>query len=160
MPHPPATRPPTPAGAPSPRRWGERGSLTLFTVVVALALLLALGLVIDGSAKLRAGSEASAVAAAAARAAAGRVDESQAYGGGRYRLAPAAAAAAARRHLAATGHQGTVTVVGPRTVRVRVTVSRPTVLLGLIGITSVQGTGTATADLTPGVDAPLAQGGV
>jgi hypothetical protein len=123
--------------------------------VFFLALLAAAGLVVDGGAKLRAAREASAVAEEAARAGAGRIDRSRAYStGGRFVVDRTAAVAAARAYLADSGNSGSVEVVGPRQIRVTVTISKPTVLLSAIGVGEVHVTKTATADLLQGVEGP------
>lgn len=60
-------------------RTKERGSVTAFTAVLGLALLICAGLVVDGGAKIQAYREAYAVAEEAARAGAGQVDIDHAY---------------------------------------------------------------------------------
>lgn len=64
---------------------------------------------------------------------------------------PAAAAAAARAYLAGSGHPGTVTVTGDRTIQVTVTVTEPAVFTAIIGISQVSATQTATANLFQGI---------
>jgi hypothetical protein len=131
---------------------GDQGSITIIVVVFFLALLAAAGLVVDGGAKLRAARQASAVAEEAARAGAGRVDRDQAYvRGGRFIIDRTGAVAAARAYLASSGITGSVSMTGARSIRVTVTIDKPTVLLSLIGIGQVHVTKTATADLLQGV---------
>lgn len=132
---------------------GERGSLTVMTAVLALALLAVAGLVVDGTGRLRAGQQATDAAQQAARAGADALDAATLRAGGPLAVDPAAAAATSREYLAAAGYTGTVAVTGPTTLRVSVTVHRPTAILGLIGIDSYTATGTATADLEHGVAA-------
>lgn len=129
----------------------ERGSLTVMTTVLALALLAVAGLVIDGAGQLRAAAQATGAAQQAARAGAEALDAATLRAGGPITVDPAAATRDARSYLAAAGYAGTVTVTGPSTLRVTVTVHRPTVLLGLIGVDSYTATGSATADLEHGV---------
>jgi hypothetical protein len=62
-------------------------------------------------------------------------------------LAAQAARTAALAALADADVPGTAQVEAGR-VTVTATVTRPTIFLGLVGLTSVSGTGTATADLT------------
>ncbi len=132
----------------------DRGSVTLFFVVAALALFAMVGLVVDGGTKIRTAQQADALAEEAARA------------GGQIIVAPAAvrgdgaviqrheATAAARQYLRENDVTGTVRVApsGQRIV-VDVTVTRPTVFLALIGIASLTVDGHAEARLVRGVTA-------
>ena len=138
-----------------PRLRGEAGTLTLFTAIAAIGLLAALGFVVDAGQKLQAGQQARAIAEEAARAGAGQVNRSAAYGGGgTFTADPAAATAAARAYLAASGHTGTVTVTGNRTIQVTVTVTEPAVFTTIIGISRLSATQPATADLVQGITGP------
>jgi Flp pilus assembly protein TadG len=104
---------------PRPRRSrdNERGSLTLFAVVLAFGLLTMVGLVIDGGAKLTAQRHANHLAEQAARAGAQAL-EVTALRDGRAVLDPSPARAATADYLAAAGH--------PRQ-RYQVTVDRETI---------------------------------
>ncbi len=133
---------------------GERGSLTLLLAMLMVSLLALAGLVIDGGRKLNESATATAIAQEAARAGAGMVDQAAAYRSGTFRVNPAQAVAAARAYLASAGYQGTVMVTGADQIRVTVTVTRPTLLLSLIGIDSMTATGTAVASLVSGVTGP------
>ncbi|PZG45892.1 hypothetical protein C1I98_15175 [Spongiactinospora gelatinilytica] len=130
----------------------ERGSVTAFAAVIALAVLVCAGLVVDGGAKVQAYRTAYAVAEEAARAGAGHVDVVGAYSGGRIETSPAQAVSAARAYLSSTGHTGKVALAGGRTVQVIVATSRPTRLLSLIGIDQVTASATATAHLFHGIE--------
>jgi Flp pilus assembly protein TadG len=133
-------------------RSGEQGSITILVVILFLAILAAAGLVVDGGAKLRAARQASAVAEEAARAGAGRVNRDQAYAhGGSFVIDRTSAVAAARNYLSSSGVTGSVAMTGTRSIRVTVTVDKPTVLLSLIGIGHLHVTRTATADLLQGI---------
>lgn len=134
----------------------DQGSITIIVVVFFIALLAAAGLVVDGGAKLRAARQASAIAEEAARAGAGRVNRDQAYAhGGVFIIDRMSAVAAARAYLHSCGVAGSVEVSGSRSIRVAVTVAKPTVLLSLIGVRHVRVTEKADADLLQGVRAPL-----
>lgn len=136
-------------------RYNDQGTVTLFVIVLFVALLAAIGLVIDGDAKIRAAREASAVAEEAARAGAGHIDVDRAYAhGSHFTIDPNTAASAARTYLALTGRTGTVEAASSRQIRVTVTISKRTTLLALIGITEVHVTKTASARLVPGIDQP------
>ena len=121
--------------------------MSLLLVVMVVALFLSVGLVVDGGAKLRAFQEATAAAGAAARSATQQVDTSTVQLRGQAHLNPVAARHAAQDALASAGVTGSVTVTGGQ-VHVDASVTRPTVFLGLLGLTQVTGHGSATADLT------------
>lgn len=129
----------------------ERGSVTVFAAVIAFALLLCAGLMVDGGVKIQAYREAYATAEEAARAGAGQMDIGHAYTSGRFEIDAAQAMTAARAYLSAAGHTGTVSTTGNQ-VRVTVTVSKPTVLISLIGIGSITATAAATARMFHGIE--------
>ncbi|RBQ13969.1 hypothetical protein DP939_43090 [Spongiactinospora rosea] len=132
---------------------GEKGSITLFVAVFAFALLVCAGLVVDGGAKIQAYREAYAVAEEAARAGAGQVSLDHAYRhGGRLQIDRAKAMAGVQAYLRSVGHSGDASMPAGGAVQVSVTVSRPTVLLSMIGIGEVTATATATAALLQGID--------
>ncbi len=133
---------------------GDRGSLTRLLAVLMVSLLALAGLVIDGGRKLNESATATAIAQEAARAGAGMVDQAAAYRSGTFRVNPAQAVAAAHAYLASAGYHGTVSVTGADQIRVTVTVTRPTLLLSLIGVDSMTSTGTAVASLVSGVTGP------
>lgn len=128
----------------------DRGSLTIFTAVLAVALLAMAGLVIDGTGKLQAARHANAVAEEAARAGADSLNAAQVRAGGPVTTNPTQAVGAAQAYLAAAQVTGTVTAPAPDRIAVTVTIRRPTDLLGLVGIHSYTGTGHATAALEAG----------
>jgi len=130
----------------------EAGSVTVFLAITVTGLLILVGLVADGGAKLRAAQRADAIAAEAARAAGQVIDLPAAVGGSGVRVDRQAAVEAANAYLAAAGESGTVTV-GPdgTTVEVTVTISAPTAFLSLIGITTITVSGHGAAALVHGV---------
>lgn len=132
---------------------GDRGSVTAFVVVFALALLICAGLVVDGGAKIQAYREAYAVAEEAARAGAGQVDVDRVYSrGGHFEIDTSKAMSAARAYLGSAGHPGKVAMTGERTIEVTVTVSKPTMLVSLIGVGSVTATASASARMFQGIE--------
>jgi Flp pilus assembly protein TadG len=140
---------------PAPRRPRDEGTLTLFTAIVAIALLAVVAFVVDAGEKLQAGQQARALAEEAARAGAGQVNAPAAYAGsGPLTVSPAQAVTAARQYLSQSGHAGTVIVTGNNTVQVTVTVTNPATFTAILGISSVSATETATATLTQGVTGP------
>lgn len=129
------------------REHDDRGSVSLLLVVMVAALFVSVGLVVDGGAKLRAVQQATAAAGEAARAATQQVDTGTVQLRGRAHLNPVSARHAAQETLAGAGVEGTVTVTDGQ-VHVDASVTRPTLFLGLLGLTQVTGHGSATADLT------------
>lgn len=125
----------------------ERGTITLPLTVLVLALLVSVGLVVDGGAKVRAVQQATRVAAEAARAGAQEVNVAAVQTGGTPTIDPYRARLAAQALLADAGVTGTVTA-STTEVQVRASVTRPTVFLGLIGTSTVTGTGSAASGLT------------
>lgn len=131
------------------REGRDRGSVAVFVAAIVPALLAVFGLVLDLGQQLRAQRTAAAVAQEAARAGVESVDLGH-YRGGALRVDAATAAAAARGYLAAAGYSGLVRLTGPATLSVTVTVTRPTQVLGMVGISSWNATETARANLEEG----------
>lgn len=125
----------------------DRGSVSVAMAIgTALAMLL-LAFVTAVHGLNDAQSRADSYAAEAARAAANAVNTR----GTTITIDPADAQTAARHYLAAAGVAGTVTVTGPATVQVTVTVDRPAVM-GLFGST-YHATAAQTAVLAVGTRA-------
>jgi regulator of protease activity HflC (stomatin/prohibitin superfamily) len=126
----------------------ERGSVTVFFAISVFGLLLLIGLVADGGAKLRATQRAAATAGEAARAGGQALDTAAAAAGTTGHVDPAAATRAAEDCLKVAGATGTVTVSADRTrLTVTVTSSTPTAFLSLIGIQTLSVTAHAQAVL-------------
>jgi hypothetical protein len=106
------------------------------------------GLAVDGVRAAQGVARADAIAEEAARAA-GQALDPVALQGGRIALDTNSAIRAAQEYLAAAGVQGSVAVSAPQRVEVTVRISRPTVLLGLLGRPEIVSTGTAEAQLVP-----------
>jgi hypothetical protein len=130
-------------------RWklrDEHGqSVSLFGLVIMGALILTTGLVIDGGQKVAATSRAESAAAGASRAA-GNAAATQHLGG----ADPASAAVlAAKNYLAGQpGVNGTVSVSNG-IIAVTTDAREPTIFLSIIGIGSVNGKGSAQANIVP-----------
>jgi len=90
----------------------ERGAISTFLAVIALALLMAAGLAIDGGRKVTALREASHLADNAARAGAQAVDLDTLRTAGDLRLSADQVAARVDQYLAPLGHTANVTVSG------------------------------------------------
>lgn len=73
---------------------GERGSITVFVVVFAVAVVFLTGLILDGGIALNARERAVDMAGQAARAAAGDIDLTTLEGGGKPVIGPGACARA------------------------------------------------------------------
>jgi hypothetical protein len=132
---------------------GDRGSITPYALIFIVILMLFIGLAVDGGAKLRAGWEAVGTAEEAARAGAGQIDRAAVYTGvNRFVVDRGAAVRAAQAYLSASGHAGTVSITGPRSIKVTVSVTKRTWLLSIVGISSVSQTASSTANLVPGVE--------
>jgi Flp pilus assembly protein TadG len=125
----------------------ERGSISIFIAVLAVAFLTVAGLAVDGGRKLGALSDARDLADNAARAGAQAVDTDAYRTTGAVLLDPAAATRSATDYLAATGHTGLITVTAD-TVTVTVHLRVDTHFLP--GPFNVSATQSATA--IPGVD--------
>jgi hypothetical protein len=138
--------PDDPAGVLEQERGG--GAFSAPMTIAALALLIAIGLGIDGVRAVQGLATADAVAEEAARAA-GQVLDVPALRRGTASVDPDGAVAAARGHLSAAGVEGEVDLLDATTIRVRTRITRPTVLLGLIGRPQITSTGEASAVLVP-----------
>lgn len=123
----------------------DRGSVSLFFVVAAAGLLVAVGLVVDGGGKIRASQRADAVAAEAARAGGQAADAGPAIRGQGLRLPAAAARAAARDYLAGARVEGTVTITGGTRLQVDTVTTYTPVFLTMIGVGPMTTTGHAEA---------------
>lgn len=127
----------------STRTRAERGAITLFTLVISVALLATAALVIDAGYALADNRKAATQAEQAARVGADALNEAQ-LRSGVTAVDLDRAMLAAQQYLASTGASGTVSV---NTGRVSVTVTRDydTTMLSLIGVTDLPVKGTATA---------------
>jgi len=121
----------------------ERGSISLWAVTAAFAMIILAGLAVDLGGKVQAQQHAIDVATQAARAGGQQLDAAQAVRGHGTQIDPTLAAAAARAYLAASDLTGTVTTRGGSTVVVTTSGSYSTKFLGIIGISSLPVTGSA-----------------
>lgn len=121
---------------------GSGGGMSLMMAIFIIALIMVLGLVIDGSAKAKAIDRANQLASEAARA-------------GLQAAAPegvdaAAVNAAVGVYLHAQGISDFTSAVGKQQVVVTVTITQPTKMLSAIGIDSTTVTGRGTANFVFG----------
>lgn len=119
------------------------GSGVMLILGTILAVLMVAGLVVDGGRKVSASADATAIAGQAARAAANAAATTQIAGGG---INTSAAIAAANTYFAQAGISGTITIANNQ-VTARVTETKPTIFLSMVGVSQVTGTGTAVANL-------------
>jgi len=135
---------------PTTRDRNERGqSISLFVLVIMAALIITTGLVIDGGQKVAATSRAESAAAGAGRAA-GNAAATQQLGGAD---GASAAVVAAKTYLAGQpGVDGTVSISNGVVV-VTTRANEPTIILSVIGISSVGGQGSARVNIVPTGDA-------
>lgn len=126
----------------------ERGNLTLALIILVVGVMLMIGLVVDGAGKIQAGERANQLASSAARVAANSLT-GNVIATGNLQLDGIAAQNAALTYLAAAGVDGTAFVVD-NTVTVTATDDYDTVFLSIIGINTLTGQGTASAQLING----------
>ncbi len=99
----------------------ERGSVSAFVAVIAVALVIVAGMAYDGGQIVAAHATARDLAAGAARAGAQEVDLDRLRSSGDAALDPEQATGAVEAFLAQSGHRGTAVVEGAAvTVTVRV----------------------------------------
>ena len=131
-------------------RRADDGSITLFVIVIVAGLLIALGLVVDGGRQLAEQRRADMIADETARAGAQALDSTLLRTTGVARLDPTAAQAAAQHYLADAGVVGTVDVTSTA-ITVYVTITHPTSVLGLIGLSHMTVHATGRAVPVPGI---------
>ena len=132
----------------------DSGQVTAFVVVMAFALILMIGLVLDGGLTLAARERALGEAQEAARAGAQAVNLVTYRQDGDLVLDPAQAQADASAYLASVGATGTVTATGGL-VTVTVTIVQPMQVLAAAGLQAVTVHATASAVPVRGIDGPL-----
>ncbi len=125
--------------------------LTLFTCLLTVAMLILIGLVVDGGYVLAARRRAIDEANGAARAGAQALAPSSYRAGGGLDHDAGAADAAAQGYLAAAGHAGSVTVTANE-VTVTLDFDQPMSLLRIIGIDTVNVSGRGHARSVRGID--------
>jgi hypothetical protein len=127
----------------------DEGAITLFVIIMAVALFAAIGLVVDAGGRVHAIQTADRTAREAARAAGQQINGSI-IDGVNPEPDTAAAARAARAYLQDAGVSGTVAVSG-RTVHVSTQVTYDPIFLSIIGVGRMTLTGEADARATRGV---------
>ncbi|WP_331730770.1 pilus assembly protein TadG-related protein [Streptomyces sp. NBC_01174] len=131
------------------RRTGDdRGSMSLFFALSCVAVLMVMGLLVDGGGALNAANRSTSLAQEAARTAGQQIDPAQAIEGTAITIDPAAAVGAAQDYLAAAGVQGDVQVIdGGQTLTITVTDTYSTYFAQFVGKGTITVSGTAQAHL-------------
>ncbi len=132
---------------PNPR---DRGSVSVFFVVAAIAMLVLIGLVVDGGGKIRALQKADAAAAEAARQGGQAIVAAPAVEGEGVQVDAAAARAAAQAYLDQSGVEGSASIVNGTQLTVTTTKTYRPIFLSLVGVDSIAVTGGATVRLARG----------
>jgi hypothetical protein len=128
----------------------DDGSVSLYLVVMFIALMVLAGLVLDGGRALAARGRAEMVAQQAARAGADALSAASLRSGGTSQLTlnPMMARQAAQQVLDAAAATGDVDIQG-NAVSVTAHVTESTAILSIIGVDRMGGTATATAQAVP-----------
>jgi Flp pilus assembly protein TadG len=127
----------------------EEGSVTAFVALLMVAMFVLLGLVVDGGSAVSAQQSALDEAEQAARAGAGALSV-DALRSGSIQIDQQTAVATAEAFTVAAGHPGTATVSGGA-VRVEIHYRIATDILGVVGITSLPVSASASAVDVAGV---------
>jgi hypothetical protein len=132
-----------------PRRWDDRGGISVFFAVAIAAVIMIIGLGADGAGQLRAVSRAVNVASEAARAGGQAIDREQALLGGPKVIDPDAAQMAVDAYLHDAGATSWTMTVAPDRQHLTVTVqlTYQPIILGAFGFGPRTVTGTSTANL-------------
>jgi len=132
---------------------GERGAVAPLVAMMLFGLLALAALVIDGGLLFAERRDLQGLADGAARAGAMAVDEDVLRETGAVQLDPAAAQAAAERYLEATGVEGTVQIdADTLSVTVDLQERRPTLMMGLLGVRTVDVAAHAVARPRVGIE--------
>lgn len=129
----------------------ERGEFVPFVALFVVAVMVLLGLAVDGGYLLAARRRAIDEADGAARAGAQALAVPTYRSAGVVELDPAAAEEAAQGFLGATGHDGRVDVVDDRVV-VSVSFAQPMALLRIVGVDEMGVSGRGEAHAVRGVE--------
>jgi len=123
----------------------ETGSISAYVLMTVVTLIVVTGLVVDSAGKYQQDARAQQLAGNAARSAVNSLNDDTLIAGA-LTVTAARAQNAARDYIAAAGVTGTVTVEG-QAVTVEVDTTYTTRFLSLIGINTLPGQGSATAQL-------------
>jgi Flp pilus assembly protein TadG len=130
----------------------EQGSVSLWMVTAAMAMIILTGLAVDLGGQVLTRQHVANVAAQAARAGAQQLQASLAIRGQGVRTDPARAVAAARAYVVASEISGTVQLRGGAALVVHTAATYHTKFLSIIGIDELQVTGSAESRIVRAVD--------
>jgi Flp pilus assembly protein TadG len=130
------------------RHHDERGSVTVWGVLIALVLILVIGITVDLTGQVNAQQRAHDLAQQAGRAAANQVQAGPVMHGQSPQIDTAAARTAALGYLHAAGVDGSVQITGSTTLSVHVTIVYQPKFLGTAGIGPKTVSGDATIQLS------------
>ena len=137
---------PTQHGArPHPLDDPERGSISVWAAIASIAMILCAGLAVDLAGRVHTLQRAHDLAQQAARAGGQALAEARAMRGDVLTVDVTEATREAHRYLDNAGAAGSVEVSGGTRVTVTVADTYDTVILGVIGINTLDVTATATA---------------
>lgn len=126
----------------------DRGSMSLFFAVTTVAILMVMGLLVDGGGALNTANRATSIAQEAARTAGQQLDPAQAIEGTAITIDPDAATGAAQDYLATADVTGNVEITdGGQSITVTVHDTYNTLFAQFVGKGTIHVTGTATAQL-------------
>ncbi|MGV1029839.1 MAG: pilus assembly protein TadG-related protein [Dermatophilaceae bacterium] len=130
----------------------ERGSVAVWMITTATAMVLMVGLAVDLSGQVHAKQRAQDIAAEAARAGGQQLQGAIAVRGQGAVVDPAGALAAANTYIAAAGGvSGSAAVTGGTRVVATTQTSYSTKFLSIVGITTLTVTGRAEVDVARAV---------
>jgi hypothetical protein len=132
---------------------GERGAVAPLVAMMLLGMLAMAALVIDGGLLFAERRDLQGLADGAARTGAMAIDEELLRETGAVRLDPATAQAAAERYLETAGVDGTVQIdADTLSVTVDLQERRPTLMMGLLGLRTVDVAAHAVARPRVGIE--------
>lgn len=129
------------------RSRSDRGSISLFAVVITVGLIVVIGLVVDGGGKIHAQQRAQTAAREAARAGGQAIVAGTAIRGQGAVVDTSAARTAAQNYLTAAGVAGTVSIQGGNTVVVRTSETYQPTFLSIVGVGTQTVTGQSDAEI-------------
>ena len=126
----------------------QRGSVTVWGVLIALVLVAVIGITVDLTGQVNAQQRAHDLAQQAGRTAANQIQASQVMRGQSPQIDTSAARTAALAYLHAAGVYGSVQITGPTTLTVHVTLAYQPIFLGTVGVGPKTVSGDATIQLS------------
>lgn len=130
----------------------DRGSISLFAVVAVVAVLIMIGLVVDGGGRIQAQQRAQAAAREAARSGGQAIQAAPAIRGQGVYANNAPARTAAQNYLNGAGVTGSVSILNGTVIAVDTTETYEPIFLSIAGIGSVTVHGHAQARIVRAVE--------